>query len=92
MQLDRPRGPGGRVAEPGPGPDLVYGELVARLAAGPTRSYAGTKRQLNNWLYSRMDEQLELEAQIQREMAGSGDFAEGLKAFAGKRPPRFTGA
>ena len=44
--------------------------LAARLAAGPTRSYAGTKRQLNNWLYARMDEQLELEAQIQQEMAG----------------------
>ena len=45
--------------------------LAARLAAGPTRSYAGTKRQLNNWLYARMDEQLELEARIQQEMAGS---------------------
>ncbi len=55
--------------------------LAARLAAGPTRSYAGTKRQLNNWLYARMDEQLELEAQIQREMAGSEDFLEGAMAF-----------
>src|SRR5215213_10945115 len=36
--------------------------LVQRLAAGPTRSYAGTKRQLNAWLYARMDDQLELEA------------------------------
>jgi 2-(1,2-epoxy-1,2-dihydrophenyl)acetyl-CoA isomerase len=67
-------------------------ELLARLADGPTRSYAGTKRQLNSWLYQRMDEQLELEAQVQREMASSGDFAEGLKAFADKRQPRFTGA
>jgi 2-(1,2-epoxy-1,2-dihydrophenyl)acetyl-CoA isomerase len=67
-------------------------ELLVRLADGPTRSYAGTKRQLNSWLYQRMDEQLELEAQVQREMAGSGDFAEGLRAFAGKRQPRFTGA
>jgi 2-(1,2-epoxy-1,2-dihydrophenyl)acetyl-CoA isomerase len=66
-------------------------ELAARLAAGPTRSYAGTKRQLNNWLYSRMDEQLELEAQIQQEMAGSDDFLEGAMAFVEKRPTRFAG-
>ena len=65
--------------------------LAARLAAGPTRSYAGTKRQLNNWLYSRMQEQLELEAQIQREMAGSDDFLEGAMAFVEKRPTRFSG-
>ncbi len=67
------------------------GELLARLAAGPTRSYAGTKRQLNNWLYARMDEQLDLEAQIQREMAGSDDFLEGAMAFAERRPARFGG-
>ncbi len=65
--------------------------LAARLAAGPTRSYAGTKRQLNNWLYSRMDEQLELEAQIQREMSGSEDFLEGAMAFIQKRPAAFKG-
>ncbi len=65
--------------------------LAARLAAGPTRSYAGTKRQLNNWLYPRMAEQLELEAQIQREMAGSDDFVEGAMAFVEKRPARFSG-
>jgi 2-(1,2-epoxy-1,2-dihydrophenyl)acetyl-CoA isomerase len=65
--------------------------LAARLAAGPTRSYAGTKRQLNNWLYARMEEQLELEAQIQREMASSDDFLEGAMAFVEKRPTRFSG-
>jgi 2-(1,2-epoxy-1,2-dihydrophenyl)acetyl-CoA isomerase len=65
--------------------------LAARMAAGPTRSYAGTKRQLNNWLYSRMDEQLELEARIQQEMAGSEDFVEGAMAFVQKRGARFSG-
>ena len=65
--------------------------LAGKLAAGPTRSYAGTKRQLNNWLYSRMGEQLELEAQIQREMSGSEDFLEGAMAFIQKRPAAFKG-
>jgi len=66
--------------------------LLDRLASGATKSYAGTKRQLNQWLYQQMDAQLEFEAGIQKEMAASGDFAEGLAAFAEKRPPRFTGA
>ena len=66
--------------------------LLDRMATGATRSYAGTKRQLNKWLYEHMDAQLEFEAGIQKEMAASGDFAEGLAAFAEKRPPRFSGA
>jgi 2-(1,2-epoxy-1,2-dihydrophenyl)acetyl-CoA isomerase len=66
--------------------------LTDRLAAGPTRSYAGAKRQLNHWLYARMQAQLELEAEVQQEMAGSDDFAEGVLAFLQKRDASFQGA
>ena len=65
--------------------------LADRLAAGPTRSYAATKRQLNAWLFSRMAEQLELEATLQQEMVGTDDFVEGVSAFVQKRPPSFQG-
>ena len=66
-------------------------DLVWRLSNGPTRSYAGTKRQLNALLYSRIDDQLEFEAQVQQEMAASSDFTEGVAAFAERRTPSFTG-
>ncbi len=71
--------------------DAEVDALTERLACGPTRSYAGSKRQLNAWAYERLDEQLELEAAVQQEMAGSADFAEGVGAFLAKRPAAFTG-
>ena len=67
------------------------GGLLDRLAAGPTRAYAGVKRALNQRLYARLEEQLELEADIQQQMAASRDFVEGVAAFAQKRPPVFSG-
>src|SRR5260370_32134983 len=50
--------------------------LLDRLASGATKSYAGTKRQLNQWLYERRDAQPEFEARVQRERAAPGRFAE----------------
>jgi 2-(1,2-epoxy-1,2-dihydrophenyl)acetyl-CoA isomerase len=38
-----------------------------------------------------MGEQLELEAQLQQEMAESEDFVEGVSAFIQKRPANFSG-
>jgi 2-(1,2-epoxy-1,2-dihydrophenyl)acetyl-CoA isomerase len=77
-------------------PDAEFAEqadaLVRRLAEGPTRSYAGTKRELNNWLYDRMDTHLELEAEIQGQLAKSADFVEGVSAFLRKGRPNFSGA
>lgn len=72
--------------------DADVDALAERLATGPTRSYAGAKRQLNAWMYSGMDDQLELEAATQQEMAASGDFMEGVQAFLAKRPPAFKGS
>jgi 2-(1,2-epoxy-1,2-dihydrophenyl)acetyl-CoA isomerase len=65
--------------------------LAAKLAGGPTAAYAGVKRQLNEWLFARMDAQLELEAAIQQQVAASGDFLEGVQAFLEKRPAAFEG-
>jgi 2-(1,2-epoxy-1,2-dihydrophenyl)acetyl-CoA isomerase len=66
--------------------------LARRLADGPTLSYAGIKRQLNEWLLARSDNQLALEVRIQQEMFASADAKEGVAAFRDKRTPRFTGA
>jgi len=71
--------------------DAEVEALVDRLAAGATAAYAGVKRQLNAWLYARMDDQLEVEAQLQNDMAHSDDFVEGVAAFLQKRPARFAG-
>ena len=66
--------------------------LAQRLAAGPTRSYAGSKRALNRMLYPDLDGQLSLEAELQHQLARTTDFMEAVGAFVQKREPAFTGA
>lgn len=66
--------------------------LVERLAAGPTRSYAGSKQALNRFIYGDLDAQLTLEAELQHQLGRSRDFMEGVAAFVGKRQPEFAGA
>jgi 2-(1,2-epoxy-1,2-dihydrophenyl)acetyl-CoA isomerase len=74
--------------------DRLLGEadaLAEHLATGPTRSYASSKRALNQMLYPNMDAQLDLEADLQHELVRTDDFMEGAKAFVEKRTPQFAG-
>ncbi len=65
--------------------------LRDRLAGGPTRSYANTKRLLNRRLLARLDEQLDAEADFQSEQGRTADFVEGVLSFVQKRDANFTG-
>jgi 2-(1,2-epoxy-1,2-dihydrophenyl)acetyl-CoA isomerase len=66
--------------------------LVTKLAAGPTRSYAASKRALNRMLYGDLEGQLDLEAELQHALARTKDFQEGVLAFVEKRQADFQGA
>ena len=66
--------------------------LVERLASGPTRSYASSKKALNAMIYPDIDGQLELEAELQHALGRTEDFVEGGVSFVEKRAPVFRGA
>jgi 2-(1,2-epoxy-1,2-dihydrophenyl)acetyl-CoA isomerase len=66
-------------------------ELAAELAALPTRGIAMTKRLFEGAFTARLEDQLELEAQLQTAATQTEDFAEGVAAFLEKREPRFSG-
>jgi len=76
-----------------PAPELVVETraLAERLAAGPTAAYAKTKQLINESLNRTLPEQLLAEQDNFAASALTADFAEGVRAFVGKRKPRFTG-
>lgn len=65
--------------------------LAARLAAGPTRGLAATKRAIREAWGRTLDQELDNERDLMRELGGSADYQEGVAAFTSKRKPLFSG-
>jgi enoyl-CoA hydratase/carnithine racemase len=66
-------------------------ELARRLAGGPARALAAAKLALNRGLASTLEAELAATLEQQIQCFGTPDFAEGVRALAERRPPRFPG-
>lgn len=65
--------------------------MAEDLAAKPAQALAAMKRAFDASTTNGLDAQLDLERDLQRELGRTPDFAEGVRAFSEKRPPRFAG-
>ncbi len=71
--------------------DEEVARISARLARGPTRALALTKRALNRAVVVDLDSALEYEVYLQDLAGRTRDHMEGVKAFFERREPSFTG-
>lgn len=66
-------------------------DIAAKLAKGPTRSYALIRQGIRDSLDMTLTEALMVERRNQLHAGRTEDFAEGVGAFLQKRPAAFTG-
>ncbi len=65
--------------------------LGGKFAEGPTYGLALQKQAFEAAMTNTFDEQLGLEAELQRKAGRSPDYGEGVSSFLEKRPAKFTG-
>ena len=65
--------------------------LARSLAEGPTVALGLIRRLYWESPTNGLEDQLDLEARLQRQAGATEDFAEGVRAFLEKRPARFAG-
>ena len=66
-------------------------KLAGHLATQPTYGLGLAKRAIHVSATNSLDAQLDVERDLQREAGRTPDYAEGVRAFFGKRAPVFTG-
>lgn len=76
---------------PDSGFDAEAVKIAKKFAALPTRAVAVRKRLISESFETSLETQIEREADGVRELGGSRDFQERVRAFNEKREARFTG-
>jgi 2-(1,2-epoxy-1,2-dihydrophenyl)acetyl-CoA isomerase len=69
--------------------DAEADALIGRLAAGPAAAYASAKRLFRQAADTGLHQHLDDEIRLFSDNTRHPDFAEGVRAFLEKRPPRF---